>query len=164
MPDYVAAVDQGTTSTRCMIFDRSGAVVSAAQTEHEQILPRAGWVEHDPAQIWANTGAVVDGALARAGVTASSLAAVGITNQRETAVVWDRTTGVPIHNAIVWQDTRTQRICDALGALGGGADRYRDTVGLPLATYSWTRSTAPGRPPDAATCCSAPPTPGCCGT
>lgn len=135
MSDYVAAIDQGTTSTRCMLFDRSGTVVSVDQMEHRQILPRAGWVEHDPAEIWDNTREVVAGALAKANVTASSIAAVGITNQRETAVVWDRRTGRPVCNAIVWQDTRTQKICDSLAALGGGAERYKDTVGLPLATY-----------------------------
>jgi glycerol kinase len=135
MSEYVAAIDQGTTSTRCMLFDRAGDVVSADQLEHDQLLPRAGWVEHDARQILANTDRVVAGTLAKAGLTASDVAAVGITNQRETAVVWDRTTGEPVHHAIVWQDTRTQKICDQLGALGGGADRYRDAVGLPLATY-----------------------------
>lgn len=135
MSDYVAAVDQGTTSTRCMLFDRAGTVVSVDQREHRQLLPRAGWVEHDATEIWDNTREVVAGALARANVTAANIAAVGITNQRETAVVWDRRTGQPVGNAIVWQDTRTQKICESLGALGGGADRYRDTVGLPLATY-----------------------------
>jgi glycerol kinase len=135
MSDYVAAIDQGTTSTRCMLFDPAGTVVSVDQMEHRQILPRPGWVEHDPLEIWTNTREVVAGALAKANVTATDIAAVGITNQRETAVVWDRTTGRPVYNAIVWQDTRTQKICEALGALGGGADRYKDTVGLPLATY-----------------------------
>ncbi|WP_088289586.1 glycerol kinase GlpK [Kineosporia sp. A_224] len=135
MSDYVAAIDQGTTSTRCMLFDRAGTVVSVDQMEHQQIFPRAGWVEHDPTEIWNNTREVVAGALAKANVTATDIAAVGITNQRETAVVWDRTTGKPVYNAVVWQDTRTQKICDSLGALGGGADRYKDTVGLPLATY-----------------------------
>lgn len=135
MSQYVAAIDQGTTSTRCMVFDHDGEVVSVAQKEHEQILPRAGWVEHDAVEIWANTREVVDGALAGGGIATSDLVAVGITNQRETAVVWDRTTGEPVHNAIVWQDTRTQRIVERLGALGGGADRYAATVGLPLATY-----------------------------
>ncbi len=135
MSDYVAAIDQGTTSTRCMLFDRAGTVVSVDRMEHQQIFPRAGWVEHDPAEIWNNTREVVAGALAKANVTATDIAAVGITNQRETAVVWDRTTGSPVYNAIVWQDTRTQKICDSLAALGGGADRYKDTVGLPLATY-----------------------------
>jgi glycerol kinase len=135
MPDYVAAIDQGTTSTRCILFDHSGSVVAADQREHRQLLPRAGWVEHDGLEIWANTREVVARALARADVTAASIAAVGITNQRETAIVWDRRTGQPIHPAIVWQDTRTQRICDSLGGLGGGANRYKDTAGLPLATY-----------------------------
>ncbi|MFN0281336.1 MAG: glycerol kinase GlpK [Kineosporiaceae bacterium] len=135
MSDYVAAIDQGTTSTRCMLFDRAGTVVSLDQTEHRQVLPRAGWVEHDPAEIWDNTREVVAGALAKANVTSRDIAAVGITNQRETAVVWDRTTGTAVYNAIVWQDTRTQQICDSLAALGGGADRYKGTVGLPLATY-----------------------------
>jgi glycerol kinase len=134
MPRYVAAIDQGTTSTRCMVFDGAAAVVSAHQEEHEQIFPRPGWVEHSPAEIWRRTGAVVQAALDRGGVRASDLAAVGITNQRETAVVWDRRTGEPVHNAIVWQDTRTDRICDEL-ARDGGHDRFRATTGLPLATY-----------------------------
>jgi len=135
MTRYVAAIDQGTTSTRCMLFDHDGGVVSVDQVEHRQILPRPGWVEHDPIEIWENTRRVVAGALARADVTAGDLAAVGVTNQRETTVVWDRTTGRPVHNAIVWQDTRTQGICDRLAGLGGGTDRYRDRTGLPLATY-----------------------------
>ena len=135
MTQYVAAIDQGTTSTRCMIFDHSGQVVAVDQLEHQQIFPQAGWVEHDAAEIWGNTRQVCGGALARADLDSSSIAAVGITNQRETTVVWDRATGEPIHNAIVWQDTRTQAICDELGALGGGAERYRAKTGLPLATY-----------------------------
>jgi glycerol kinase len=135
MSSYVAAIDQGTTSTRCMIFDHSGRVVAVDQTEHEQIFPKAGWVEHDPEEIWGNTRQVVAGALARADLRASDIVAVGITNQRETAVVWDRATGKPVYNAIVWQDTRTDRICAELGALGGGQDRYRTKTGLPLATY-----------------------------
>jgi glycerol kinase len=135
MSDYVAAVDQGTTSTRCILFDHDGAVVASDQREHRQILPRAGWVEHDAGEIWENTRIVVSGALARADVPPGRIRAVGITNQRETTVVWDRRTGQPVHNAIVWQDTRTQRICDSLAALGGGTDRYKDVVGLPLATY-----------------------------
>ena len=135
MTQYVAAIDQGTTSTRCMIFDHSGRVVAVDQLEHQQIFPKAGWVEHDAAEIWGNTRQVCGGALARADLDASSIAAVGITNQRETTVVWDKATGEPIHNAIVWQDTRTQEICDELGALGGGAERYRAKTGLPLATY-----------------------------
>jgi glycerol kinase len=135
MARYVAAIDQGTTSTRCILFDHDGRVAAADQIEHRQILPRPGWVEHDPLEIWENTRRVVAGALARADVGAGDVAAVGITNQRETTVVWDRRTGKPVHNAIVWQDTRTQPMCDRLGALGGGADRYRDRTGLPLATY-----------------------------
>ncbi|OKH66694.1 glycerol kinase [Mycobacterium sp. SWH-M3] len=132
---YVAAIDQGTTSTRCMIFDHEGRVVASDQLEHEQIFPRAGWVEHNPIEIWDNTRAVVAAALAKADLTAADFAAVGITNQRETAVVWDRKTGQPVYNAIVWQDTRTDAICQQLGALGGGAERYKAKVGLPLATY-----------------------------
>jgi glycerol kinase len=135
MADYIAAIDQGTTSTRCMIFDQAGAVVSVDQMEHEQVLPRAGWVEHDPIEVWNNTREVIGGALARANLSSSHISALGITNQRETAVVWERSTGKPVYNAIVWQDTRTQKICDELAAQGGGADRYKDTVGLPLATY-----------------------------
>jgi glycerol kinase len=135
MAKYVAAVDQGTTSTRCMLFDHAGAVVSVSQMEHEQIFPRAGWVEHNPVEVWNNTREVISGALAKGNASPSDIAAVGITNQRETAVVWDKTTGEPVHNAIVWQDTRTQKICDDLAALGGGADRYKSKVGLPLATY-----------------------------
>ncbi len=135
MSQYVAAIDQGTTSTRCMIFDHSGRVVSVDQKEHEQIFPKAGWVEHDPMEIWQNTRQVAAGALAKADLTTSDIAAVGITNQRETAVVWDKNTGEPVYNAIVWQDTRTDKIVQELGALGGGQERYRAKVGLPLATY-----------------------------
>ncbi|HEY4018796.1 MAG TPA: glycerol kinase GlpK [Pseudonocardiaceae bacterium] len=135
MTEYVAAIDQGTTSTRCMVFDHSGHVVSVDQTEHEQIFPKAGWVEHDGEEIWRNTRQVAAGALAKADLKASEIVAVGITNQRETALVWDRTTGKPVYNAIVWQDTRTDRICNELGALGGGQERYRAKTGLPLATY-----------------------------
>jgi len=134
-PDYVAAIDQGTTSTRCILFDRSGRPIASAQKEHRQIFPQAGWVEHDAMEIWANTQSVVAAALAAAAVTPSAVAAVGITNQRETTVVWDRRTGVPVHHAIVWQDTRTAALCESLGALGGGAGRYQSRVGLPLATY-----------------------------
>jgi glycerol kinase len=131
----IVAIDQGTTSTRAMIFDHGGTVVAVGQKEHQQIFPRAGWVEHDANEIWTNTREVVGQALARSDVGASDVVAVGITNQRETAVVWDRTTGEPVYNAIVWQDTRTNRIIEELGKLGGGADRYKEKVGLPLATY-----------------------------
>ncbi|MDM8084795.1 glycerol kinase GlpK [Cellulomonas cellasea] len=132
---YVLAIDQGTTSTRAIVFDHAGTIVNSGQIEHEQIFPRPGWVEHDAEEIWRNTREVVGIALTRANLTARNIAAVGITNQRETAVVWDRTTGKPVYNAIVWQDTRTQKIADQLAALGGGADRYKSRVGLPLATY-----------------------------
>ncbi len=136
MAQYIASIDQGTTSTRCMVFDHEGAVVSVDQVEHEQIFPRAGWVEHDGTEIWNNTLQVIEGALSKAGIDSSNIDAVGITNQRETAIVWDKTTGEPVCNAIVWQDTRTQKICDDLAALGdNGADRYKAKVGLPLATY-----------------------------
>ncbi|RSM39863.1 glycerol kinase [Amycolatopsis balhimycina DSM 5908] len=135
MTSYVAAIDQGTTSTRCMIFNHEGRVVSVDQREHEQIFPKAGWVEHNAEEIWENTRRVAAGALAKADLTAKDIAAVGITNQRETALVWDKTTGTPVYNAIVWQDTRTDRIVTELGNLGGGQERYRAKVGLPLATY-----------------------------
>lgn len=133
MADYVLAIDQGTTSTRAMIFDKSGSVVSVGQKEHEQIFPRAGWVEHDPLEIWRNTQEVIGLALSRADITRHDIAAVGITNQRETAVVWDKNTGKPVYNAIVWQDTRTQSIVDRLA--DGDPERYKSVVGLPLATY-----------------------------
>jgi glycerol kinase len=135
MTNYVAAIDQGTTSTRCMIFSHSGEVVAVDQKEHEQIFPRAGWVEHDPEEVWRNTREVTAGALAKADLTAADIVAVGITNQRETAVVWEKSTGKPVYNAIVWQDTRTDRICNELAALGDGQERYRAKTGLPLATY-----------------------------
>ena len=135
MADYILAIDQGTTSSRAIVFDHSGSIVSTGQKEHEQIFPKPGWVEHNPIEIWDNVREVVGLALTRANLTFRDIAAVGITNQRETAVVWDRTTGQPVYNAIVWQDTRTQKICDELAALGGGAERYKDRVGLPLATY-----------------------------
>lgn len=134
MAKYSAAVDQGTTSTRCMIFDHSGGVVSVHQMEHEQIYPKPGWVEHDPMEIWARTQDVVKGAVEKAGAVPGDIAAVGITNQRETTVVWNPKTGEPYYNAIVWQDTRTDKICNML-AEDGGQDRFRPKVGLPLATY-----------------------------
>jgi glycerol kinase len=134
MSQYVAAIDQGTTSTRCIVFDHDGRVVCADQREHQQIFPRAGWVEHDAAEVWTNTREVAAGALAKGDLTASDIAAVGITNQRETTVVWDRSTGEPVHNAIVWQDTRTDRICTELGG-DAGPTRYQRRTGLPLATY-----------------------------
>jgi glycerol kinase len=134
MADYAGALDQGTTSTRFMIFDHRGQVVSIDQKEHEQIFPQPGWVEHDANEIWTRCREVIQGALSKANLSPSDLAAVGITNQRETTVVWDRNTGQPVHNAIVWQDTRTDRICNDLSA-NGGQDRFRGKTGLPIATY-----------------------------
>ncbi|HPZ47599.1 MAG TPA: FGGY family carbohydrate kinase, partial [Novosphingobium sp.] len=134
MAGYIGAIDQGTTSTRFIVFDHAGTIVAAEQMEHRQIMPRPGWVEHDAAEIWANTQTVIAGALARAGLAASDLAAVGITNQRETTLLWDRTTGQPVHNALVWMDTRTDALVQALAA-DGGQDRLRARTGLPLATY-----------------------------
>ncbi|MDH2444678.1 glycerol kinase GlpK [Amnibacterium sp. CER49] len=134
MADHVLALDQGTTSTRAILFDRSGSIVSVGQLEHRQLLPRAGWVEHDPDEIWRNTREVIGQALSRANVTRHDIAAVGITNQRETTVVWERSSGRPIANAVVWQDTRTQPLVDAL-AKDGGEERFRTRTGLPLSTY-----------------------------
>ncbi len=134
MAKYAAAVDQGTTSTRFMVFDREGKVVALEQEEHEQIYPRPGWVEHDPMEIWQRTQEVIQGALGKGNIDPRDIAGVGVTNQRETTVVWDRRTGRPVYNAIVWQDTRTDVICNEL-ARDGGQDRFRPKVGLPLATY-----------------------------
>ncbi|MDR1152516.1 MAG: glycerol kinase GlpK [Bifidobacteriaceae bacterium] len=149
MSKYIVAIDQGTTSTRAMVFDHGGRIVSVGQMEHEQIFPQAGWVEHDPLEIWTNTREVIGLALSRANITRHEVAAVGITNQRETTVVWDRHTGEPVYNAIVWQDTRTGPIVDRL-ATDGGVDRFRDTVGLPINTYfsgtkiMWILENVPG--------------------
>ncbi|HYY65279.1 MAG TPA: glycerol kinase GlpK [Gaiellaceae bacterium] len=132
MAQYAAAVDQGTTSTRFMVFDHGGQVVSVDQKEHEQIYPKPGWVEHDPMEIWQRTQEVVRAGLDK--VNASDIAGVGVTNQRETTVVWERSSGRPVYNAIVWQDTRTDQICNELSA-DGGQDRFRDKTGLPIATY-----------------------------
>src|SRR3954451_20821076 len=134
MAEYVGAIDQGTTSTRFMLFDHDGHIVGMEQREHEQITPRPGWVEHDPDEIWRRTREVIAGALATTPAEAGDIAAIGITNQRETTVVWDRNTGEPVHNAIVWQDTRTDRIVDELSG-DEGPDRLRADVGLPLSTY-----------------------------
>jgi glycerol kinase len=134
MADLVAAIDQGTTSTRCILFDRAGTSVSSHQIEHDQIMPRAGWVEHDPLQIWQRTETVVQQSMAAGGVTASDIAAVGITNQRETTIVWNRRTGQPYHNAIVWQDTRTAQLVADLDRAGTG-DLIRERAGIPPATY-----------------------------
>jgi glycerol kinase len=131
MADYIGAIDQGTTSTRFIVFDRDGNIVTVDQREHEQIHPRAGWVEHDPKEVWRRTREVIGGALAKSNLEAGDIAAVGITNQRETTVVWDRQTGEPVYNAIVWQDTRTDAIVRELG----DADQLREATGLPLSTY-----------------------------
>ncbi|MFJ8818895.1 glycerol kinase GlpK [Amycolatopsis thermoflava] len=134
MPDFVGAVDQGTTSTRFMIFDHGGNEIARHQLEHEQVLPRPGWVEHNPTEIWERTRAVIASALTKANLTVADLAALGITNQRETTVVWNRRTGRPYTNAIVWQDTRTDRIASALER-GGQGEVIRRKAGLPPATY-----------------------------
>src|SRR5215204_404146 len=134
MAEYAAAIDQGTTSTRFMTFDHGGQVVSVDQKEHEQIYPQPGWVEHDALEIWERTQEVIKGALEVRGLQSADIVAIGITNQRETTVIWDKNTGQPICNAIVWQDTRTDAIINKL-AKDGGQDRFRTKTGLPLATY-----------------------------
>ncbi|MGX1806524.1 glycerol kinase GlpK [Nocardia sp. NPDC055321] len=134
MRRYVAAIDSGTTSSRCIVFDHHGLIVGVAQREHEQIFPQPGWVEHDAESIWRNTESVIAEALDKCGITAADVAAVGVTNQRETTVVWERATGKPIHNAIVWQDTRTAELTVELGG-SDGPTRYADRTGLPLSTY-----------------------------
>ena len=149
MPKYVAAIDQGTTSTRFMIFDHGGNVVAVDQKEHQQIYPKPGWVEHDAIEIWQNTQEVMAGAFEKADCQAADIAAIGITNQRETTLVWEKATGEPVYNAIVWQDTRTDAICNEL-AQDGGQNRFRLTTGLPLATYfsgpkiKWILDNVPG--------------------
>ena len=146
---YVAAIDQGTTSSRCIVFDQAGVIVAMAQKEHRQIFPKPGWVEHDAMEIWANVQAVVHGALDKLGIAAKDLAAIGITNQRETTVLWEAQSGVPIHNALVWQDTRTDALVAQLGDVSG-QDRFRNLCGLPLATYfagpkiRWLLDATPG--------------------
>ena len=134
LTELVGAIDQGTSSTRFMVFDAGGKTVARAQQEHRQIFPKPGWVEHDPEEIWQKTQEVIEEALAESGLSASDMAAVGITNQRETTAVWNRATGEPVANAIVWQDTRTADLCSELGG-DVGADRFKTRTGLPLATY-----------------------------
>ncbi|MBW4092318.1 MAG: glycerol kinase GlpK [Proteobacteria bacterium] len=149
MSRYLAAIDQGTTSTRCIVFDRAGAIVAQAQQEHRQLTPHPGWVEHDPDALLANTIAVAGAALARAGIVAADLAAIGLSNQRETTVLWDRRTGRPLANAIVWMDTRTEALVRQHAA-DGGQDRFRTRTGLPLSTYfsglklAWLLDHVPG--------------------
>jgi glycerol kinase len=149
MSRYVGAIDQGTTSSRFVVFDETSAIISIAQKEHRQIYPRPGWVEHDPREILVNTNEVVEAALSRSSLSAADLAAVGITNQRETTVLWDRRTGEPLYNALVWQDTRIDHLV-GLYAREGGQDRFRAKTGLPLATYfsglklQWLLDNVPG--------------------
>jgi glycerol kinase len=149
MPKYIGAIDQGTTSTRFILFDRDGRIAAVDQREHEQITPRAGWVEHDAREIWRRTREVIGGALAQSDAEAGDIAAIGITNQRESTVVWDRSTGEPVHNAIVWQDTRTDQLVRELAG-EEGMDRLREHVGLPLSTYfsgpkvTWLLDNVPG--------------------
>jgi glycerol kinase len=149
MPDYIGAIDQGTTSTRFIIFDRGGRIVATAQKEHEQIYPQPGWVEHDPNEIWRRTQEVIADAMELRGLRPRDLAAIGITNQRETTVVWNRRTGVPVANALVWQD---MRVGDEVAAMSrnGGPDRFRAQTGLPISTYfsslkiAWLLDHVPG--------------------
>src|SRR5271166_3020848 len=149
MTAYLGAIDQGTTSTRFMVFDKSGRIVSVAQKEHEQIYPKPGWVEHDAEEIWRRTQEVIADAMQQRGLRPKDLAAIGITNQRETTVVWNRNTGKPVYNALVWQDTRVE---DAVAefARDGGQDRFRKKTGLPLAAYfsglkiRWVLNNVPG--------------------
>lgn len=134
MAKYIVAIDQGTTSTRCILFNVVGKIVALDQKEHKQIYPQPGWVEHDPAEIWACTQEVIRNALQKAGASSQDILSIGVTNQRETTIIWDKNTGLPYYNAIVWQDTRTDVICKEL-ALNGGQNRFREKTGLPLATY-----------------------------
>jgi glycerol kinase len=149
MAHYIGAIDQGTTSSRFIVFDKAGAIVSVGQKEHEQIYPKPGHVEHDPLEIWRNTEEVIEQALARKGLKPQDLAAIGITNQRETTLIWDRRTGRPLHNALVWQDTRVDSIIEEF-AQDGGHDRLRNKTGLPLASYfsglklRWLLDNVPG--------------------
>lgn len=158
---FVMSIDQGTTSTRCILFDHGGRLVSVAQREHRQHFPKPGWVEHDPMEIWRNLERIAPEALAQAAVTTNQVAAVGIANQRETTVLWDRLTGVPIGRAIVWQDMRTGPLVDELGRAPGAA-MVTERSGLPLATYfsapriRWMLDHTPGlrSAPSAARSCS----------
>ncbi len=173
MAQYAGALDQGTTSTRFMIFDHGGQVAGIDQKEHEQIYPKPGWVEHDANEIWQRSQEVISGGLQKTGIAASDISAVGVTNQRETTVVWDKATGQPVYNAVVWQDTRTDTICNQLSA-DGGQDRFRAKTGLPIATYfsgpkiKWILDnvdwTGFGLEPRQERSCSATSTPGASGT
>ena len=149
MTRYIGAIDQGTTSSRFIVFDRTGATIAQAQREHRQIFPRPGWVEHDPVEVRDNVAATMEQALRSADLTPADLAAIGIANQRETTVLWDRATGLPVHNALVWQDTRVDSLVAAYAA-EGGQDRFRTATGLPLASYfsalklQWLLDNVPG--------------------
>ena len=149
MTNYIGAIDSGTTSTRFILFDKAGAIVAYDQREHQQIFPQSGWVEHNPEEIWERTRQVIGATLAKTGATAADIAAIGITNQRETTLLWDKQTGKPVYNAIVWQDTRTDRICKALTEAGHAEQIYYKT-GLPVATYfagpkiRWILDNVPG--------------------
>ncbi len=149
MDGIIAAIDQGTTSTRCILFDHGGKIISVCQKEHTQIFPKPGWVEHDPLEIWKNTREVIVDAVHKSGLSEKSINAFGVTNQRETTFLWNKKTGKPLCNAIVWQDTRTDTICNKF-ALEGGSDRFREKTGLPLATYfsgpkiTWLFENIPG--------------------
>jgi glycerol kinase len=149
MTKYIGAIDQGTTSTRFMVFDHAGSVIAVHQLEHQQIYPQPGWVEHDPLEVWERVQETIRGGLAKASLTPADLAAIGVTNQRETTVVWNPKTGKPYYNAIVWQDTRTDKLCNELAQVGG-QDRFRAATGLPLATYfsgpkiRWLLDNVPG--------------------
>jgi glycerol kinase len=134
MADYIGAIDQGTTSSRFIVFDRSGRIVSIAQKEHAQIFSKPGWVEHDPAEIWRRVGEVIQEAMESKGLRPSDLSGIGITNQRETTLVWNKMTGKAVYNAIVWQDTRVANTVEKF-ASNGGQDRYRARTGLPMSTY-----------------------------
>src|SRR5215468_10936834 len=149
MTKYLGAIDQGTTSTRFIVFDRAGKMIGCEQREHEQVYPKPGWVEHDPEEIWHCTQEVIARAMQQPGLQPSDFAAIGITNQRETTIIWDRATGRAVHNAIVWQDTRVADDA-AEFAKQGGQDRFRDRTGLPLSTYfsslkiAWLLENIPG--------------------
>jgi glycerol kinase len=156
MDKVIAAIDQGTTSTRCILFDHQGMNVSLSQREHKQIFPQPGWVEHNPSEIWQNTKFVLEDAIHKATLSTKDLAAIGVTNQRETAIIWNKKTGKPYYNAIVWQDTRTAEICRRLGG-EVGQNRFRNKTGLPLATYFsgpkmiWLMENVPGVKEEAVT-------------
>ena len=135
MAKYIMALDQGTTSSRCILFNKQGEMVSVAQKEFTQIYPKEGWVEHDPMEIWSSQISVAHEALAKIGASAEDIAAIGITNQRETTVVWDKKTGRPIYNAIVWQCRRTAEFCDELKAKDGVAEAVRAKTGLLIDAY-----------------------------